>query len=443
MLRDDGATALKDMPVTLIVRRPDGSEFTRFAQMLPASGALYQEIALTKSSRRGQWSATAHIDPKAPPVGKVEFSVEDFVPEKLKVSLASDVPLLRAGKPNGFGIQADFLYGAPAGGLTVEADMRITIEGVPFANFANYWFGLEAGRKKFEPPLITLQAPDTDAAGKSRIEWSGAGVPDTALPLRVNVQARVFEPGNGRATKTEKALPLRTRDAYIGIRPTFEGRSSREGADSEFDIVAVDATGKQIAKPAVQYTIERIIYSYQWYQSDGRWRWQTNVEERVVEANTLALRADAPTRLAKRLSWGPHRLTIVDRDANTSSSMTFYVGYYGGNQGEEAPDTLKVASDKEKYAPGDTARLRIEAPFAGEALIAIATDRILATYPTKLPAGGTTVEVVKAETAPGAGHRLAAPSALPSAHRRGRRVRSGWRSIPPAYAAGAAGRARR
>ena len=29
MMRDDAATALKDMPVTLIVKRPDGSEFTR------------------------------------------------------------------------------------------------------------------------------------------------------------------------------------------------------------------------------------------------------------------------------------------------------------------------------------------------------------------------------------------------------------------------------
>ena len=34
-------------------------------------------------------------------------------------------------------------------------------------------------------------------------------------------------------------MPLRTRDVYLGIRPTFEGRYAREGAATEFDLVAV------------------------------------------------------------------------------------------------------------------------------------------------------------------------------------------------------------
>src|SRR5262249_10522311 len=102
MLRDDGATALKDMPVTLIVKRPDGSEMTRYALALPASGALYQTIPLPKSSRRGLWSVAAHIDPKTAPVGRVEFSVEDFVPEKLKVELTPEQAMLRTDKTNAF-----------------------------------------------------------------------------------------------------------------------------------------------------------------------------------------------------------------------------------------------------------------------------------------------------------------------------------------------------
>src|SRR5437899_10161600 len=119
MLRDNGATPLARLQPTLIVKRPDGTEFTRFPIAPQASGALYQAIALPKSSRRGRWTVTAHIDPKAPPVGRVEFSVEDFVPEKLKVELSADQPILRPGQVNNFTIAADFLYGAPASGLTV------------------------------------------------------------------------------------------------------------------------------------------------------------------------------------------------------------------------------------------------------------------------------------------------------------------------------------
>ncbi|HZP99084.1 MAG TPA: alpha-2-macroglobulin [Reyranella sp.] len=404
MLRDDAANALANLPVTLIVKRPDGTEFTRYTVALPASGAVHQAIDLPKSSRRGHWSVAAHIDPKAAPVGTVEFSVEDFVPEKLKVELTPDAPLLRTGKPTRFAVQADFLYGAPASGLSVESDMRITVDPQPFANYAKYSFGLEKAREKYEPPLVTLNAADTDEKGKSQIEWSGDGIKDTGLPLKAQIEARVFEPGNGRATKTDKTLPLRTRDAYIGIRPVFDGRYAQEGADTQFDLVAVDAEGKPIALPSADYKIERIVYSYQWYQQDGRWRWQSIVSDHLVTADTIAIKADAPARLTRRLSWGSYKLTVSDRQTNTATSVSFYVGWYGGSgDNEEAPDTLKVASDKQKYVAGENAKLRIEAPFNGEALIAIATDRIVATYTTKVASDGTTVDIpVKAEWGAGA-----------------------------------------
>ena len=434
LLRDDSATALGNMPVTLIVKRPDGTEFTRFVHALQAAGAVHQAIDLPKSSRRGRWSVAAHIDPRAAPVGRVDFSVEDFVPEKLKVELTSDEAILRPGQANGFAISADFLYGAPASGLAVEADMRVVVDDQPFPAFAKYRFGPEAEREKFEPPFISLTAPETDEAGKSRLEWGGDQVKDTVLPLKAQLTARVFEPGGGRATKADKVIPMRSRDAYLGIRPVFEGRYSREGTDTEFDIVAVDSMGVQIARPAVEYRIDRIEYAYQWYQVDGRWRWQAIPNERLLIADTIALKADAPVRLARRLTWGPHRLTIVDSEKNTSSSMMFYVGWYGG-AAEETPDTLRVASDKQNYAPGDTARLRIEAPFAGEALIAIATDRIVTTYTAQVPAGGTTIDVpVKAEWGAGAYALVTAwrPLSAPADRTPTRAIGAAWLGLDPA-----------
>ena len=116
--------------------------------------------------------------------------------------------------------------------------------------------------------------------------------------------------------------------------------------------------------------------------------------------------------------------------------MTFYVGWYGGgSSAEETPDTLRVASDKQNYAPGDTARLRIEAPFAGEALIAIATDRIVATYTAQVPAGGTTVDVpVKAEWGAGAYALVTAwrPLSAPADRTPTRAIGAAWLALDPA-----------
>src|SRR5260370_4568226 len=353
MLRENGAVALANKAVPLIVERPDGTEFTRFSHAPQASGALYQQIDLPKSSRRGRWSVSAHIDPKAAPVGRVEFSVEDFVPEKLKVELTPDHPILHPGQVNSFAVAADFLYGAPASGLTVDADRRVTIDDQPFADFGKYSFGSESERKKFEPPFITLTAPDTDQAGKSRLEWGGDKVKDTVLPLRAQLQARVFEPGGGRATRADKTVPLRSRDVYLGIRPTFEGRYASEGAVTEFDIVAADATGKQGARPRAEYPIGATDDNYQWYQVDGKWRWQSSQNERLLTTDTLALKADQPTRLSRQLSWGQYKLTIADSENKALSSLSFYVGWYGGNDTQETPHTPPVPSDKPNDEPAE------------------------------------------------------------------------------------------
>ncbi len=159
------------------------------------------------------------------------------------------------------------------------------------------------GAREIRAALHRIEGREHRQGGKSSLLWAGDLAKDTVLPLRAQVQARVFEPGGGRATKTDKILPVRTRDTYLGIAPTFEGRYSREGVDTEFDIVAVDAGGAQVARPAVEYRIERIVYAYQWFQVDGRWRWQSVTNTRLVTADKVTLKADAPTRLSQRLEW--------------------------------------------------------------------------------------------------------------------------------------------
>ena len=356
MLRDASAVALANMPVTLIVKRPDGSEFTRFSQALPAGGALHQPIALPKSSRRGRWSVAAHVDPKAPPVGSVEFSVEDFVPEKLKVELSLQpadpasrpgqqlrhpgrLPLRRAG-------QRAHGRGRPAHHRRCAALPR----------FRQLQLRPGGGAQEVRAAVHHAQGAGHRRRGQVAPRM-GRRHQGHAVAVARPVQARVFEPGGGRATKTEKTLPMRTRDAYLGIRPTFEGRYSREGAETEFDIVAVDADGKQVARPGVEYQIERTDYTYQWYQVDGRWRWQSIANDAADHGRhrgAQGRRADAAEVQAELGPASPHRHRPPGQHDQHDA---FYVGWYGGSDsGEETPDTLRVASDKENYAPGETAR---------------------------------------------------------------------------------------
>ncbi|MBV1799226.1 alpha-2-macroglobulin [Siccirubricoccus sp. G192] len=64
---------------------------------------------------------------------------------------------------------------------------------------------------------------------------------------------------------------------------------------------------------------------------------------------------------------------------------------------------MDVAADRRAYAPGETARIRITAPFAGPASVAVLTDRLVALQEVQVAEGGTEVEVpVDAGWGPGA-----------------------------------------
>ncbi len=75
---------------------------------------------------------------KAQPVGRVQFDVQDFVPQKLKVTLTAETKVAKANSDISVKVESRFLYGAPAGGLTGEGETRIVTDTDPFADYEGW-----------------------------------------------------------------------------------------------------------------------------------------------------------------------------------------------------------------------------------------------------------------------------------------------------------------
>ena len=143
-------------------------------------------------------------------------------------------------------------------------------------------------------------------------------------------------------------------------------------------------------------------------------------------------------RCPGNLPAGRYRWEVTDGDSGAQSSLRFHVGWWVEAEMPDVPDKLEAAADKTSYQPGETAKLFVKAPFAGEAEIAIASDRILAMRSIALPARG------RHDRDPGrcrlgqrrlcAGQRLPArpPSSGPQPRGPGRAVGVAWLGIDPA-----------
>jgi hypothetical protein len=390
LLRDRIANAIAGTPLTLWVNRPDGVEFRRVTlnQAQASAGVFYWPLTLSETAPRGRWEAVASVDGQTP-VGRVEFQVQDFVPQKLRVQATSQQRSLRPDGDINVALQVDFLYGAPGADLAVEGEVRVTVDHNPYPQHDGYRFGLVSER--FEDQTIQLSGANTNEQGRGAVTGKLEGVQANSLPLRAEITVAALEPG-GRPVREQLSLPVRTQSTLLGIRQNFSGGRIEEDSEARFDVIAIDAEGNRVARRSVTWTLVREVTNYTWFQTDGRWRFQATTRDRPVADGTINVGTADPARVARTLGWGTYRLTVRDQEANTASSIRFFAGW-GGVSEDDRPDRAEVAADKPAYRPGETARLRVRAPSAGQALVVIANDRVLAHRLVDVPQDGATIEI--------------------------------------------------
>jgi uncharacterized protein YfaS (alpha-2-macroglobulin family) len=388
MLRDRDVKALGNAPVTVIVSKPDGQEFRRYTTSELKAGAVYQPFTLSASAPRGRWTAAVYTDPNGEAVGSVSFDVQDFVPQKLKVTLAATTPEIDPAQPVAIDVESRFLYGAPSAGLGGEGTLTINRAYQPYAKFKDYAFG--SVDELWDTQQVALEVGTTDAAGKTQATGSLAGLDlsQTTIPLAATADVKIYEPG-GRTTGEQIVLPINTGKLHIGIRSGFDYDTVAENSDASFEIVAVDDKGEPIALKGATYEFVREIVDYRWYQVEGEWRYDRIVRDRILSGGNVDIAAEAPAKLSARVAWGSYRLTVADPVTGKRSSVRFWAGW--GASASDRPDRLTVSSDKPAYKAGDTATVSVRSAVDGKGLLVIAGDSVYETRQIDISASGTSV----------------------------------------------------
>jgi uncharacterized protein YfaS (alpha-2-macroglobulin family) len=390
LVRDDKAAATAGLPLTLRVVRPDGVEVERRQLTGGKLGGYAETITMARDARIGTWRVELKLDPKAPAIGSIEFRVEDFVPPQLKIALSAGDGPIRPGEAFPIEVAANYYYGAPGAELAVQAQATIAFDPDPFPAEPGFRFGLIGD--KFSGENRDLDGPTTDADGKSTVELTLGDLPDVTRPLAATVTINVFEP-SGRAVSESLTRPIRQRPLVIGLRSPAGDDAVPEGQPAGVDIIALGPDGKRTAAKGLRWELLRETWQYSWYSVDGRWRHRSQVRDVPVAAGALDFAGDAPATLSRPLPPGRYRWEVADADTGAQTSLRFHVGWFVEAELPDVPDKLSAVLDKTTYQPGETAKLFVKAPFAGDAELAIASDRILAMRQVTLPAEGATVEI--------------------------------------------------
>jgi len=390
LARDSASVAIEKLPLTFIFMRPDGVEDRRVVNDGGQAGGYTLDLALQPNAMRGTWTVQIYTDPKGTAISEKQFQVDDFVPDRVEFDMASTVKQIEIGKPAPITIDGRFLYGAPAAGLELEGEVGLkpTRES---ADFKGYFFGLadEEATEDSRTPLEALEPLDED--GKSTFDVNLAETPSTTQLLNANITVRVQEAG-GRAVERSLTLPVRPEGSMIGIKPQFTGDLA-ENAVGKFHVIAIDQNGDKQAKSGLTWKLLRIVQDYQWYRDGTAWKYEPVISTKQVSTGKLDVTKDGG-EISLSAGWGRYRLEVETADIDgPTSSVEFDSGWYVAASSTETPDGLEIALDKENYAIGDTAKLRVSPRFAGEVLVTIGSEKLIATKTATVPAEGGAVDI--------------------------------------------------
>jgi hypothetical protein len=386
LLRDGNANQLADVPVTLVVERPDGVEYSRTVLNDQGAGGRTLDIPLIASAAGGTWRILAYTDPKAPSIGETSFLVEDYIPDRIEFDLKANGTRIDRNVGASLTVDGRYLFGAPAAGLDIEGDVSVSADYQPFEQWKDYAFGLsDEGVDTVQNSIGDLA--QTDDKGHAEITMPLPQLPTTTRPLKASFTIRMKEAG-GRGVVRTAALPILATGNMLGLKQ--EGEAG-EGGQAVFNAIAVDPEGKPVAVQGASWVLKRLTTTYQWYKTDNRWSYEAVTTARKVTGGTVDIAADKPAQISAPVQWGQYRLEIAG-DNLAPSSTSFYAGYYVSEKAN-TPDMLPVALDRTSVKTGDTLQVKIDARFSGKASVQVVGEKLYSSQLIDVPDNGTTVPV--------------------------------------------------
>ena len=367
------------IPTRIKILSPDGRIMRELRQQTNKSGGCEVKIPIPDYALTGNYIAKMQIADRV--VGSVQFQVEEFMPDRMKVAITVDKSSYKLGEELSIEVNAMNLFGPPAVGRKVQASCQL--QAVPFvvsddATDATKWRSFVFGNtRQFESQRIELGEAKTDAEGKARYQFT---IPETLkAPSLLNgiLTATVSEVG-GRAVTASNRVVIHPYSHYAGVRRATTG-AVKINQPLRFDYIAVDDTMAVTPGRALKLSLHKVHWNTILRQNAaGRYEYVSEPQTTEVKTYALTSAETEQTATFTPTGYGEYRARLEDIESTATAEIGFYVsGWRNTPVSMEHPTRLDLVLDKPAYRPGQTAKLNIKAPFPGTLLLTVERERVL------------------------------------------------------------------
>lgn len=373
LLRDRKWKSPGNIPVKMKLLLPNGKELKSFRKNLNEQGAAEGNIDLSTAALTGSYLLEVYSSNDVLLASK-NFMVEEFVPDRIKITTKLNKAFLRTQESTTLSINAVNFFGPPAANRNYETEIQVKQKGFASKNFPDYDFSLTNQQSFFDKEV---KEGKTDDAGNATENYEVPLMYSNTGLLQAAFYTTVFDE-TGRPVSRSATTDIYTQDVFHGIKDDgYYYYALNQPVN--FQLLSTDRNGNATTANAKVQVIKH-EYKTVLAKSGSYFRYESQQQDKVLSEKELSIGKGTAYVFIPR-SPGNYEIRVSRPGANAYVSKSFYsYGAWGAENSSFEVNTegqIDISLDKEKYNSGENVKALFKTPFSGRMLVTVETDGVL------------------------------------------------------------------
>jgi uncharacterized protein YfaS (alpha-2-macroglobulin family) len=375
LIRDRQWKSPGDIPVKMKFLMPNGKELKTFRKSLNEEGAAEAGIEISHSAITGSYTLEVYTSNDVLLATK-NFSVEEFVPDRIKVSAKLSKGKLSAGESASLAVNATNFFGPPAANRNYEVEIQVKQKYFGPEKFDEYNFSMANQTSAFDNDV---RQGKTDEQGNATENFQFQDAYADKGLLEAKFYTTVFDE-TGRPVSRVASMDIYTQNIFLGLKYDWFYYYPLNQA-IKFQLVAVNKEGNAVNSKA---RVEVIKHEYRTSleRSGSYFRYVSAVDDKMMIETEINVSNGTVYTYVPRTP-GDYEIRFYNPGSNNYVKRSFYsYGSWGwgiSNSSFEVSNegNVEITPDKKSYYTGETVEVLLKSPFNGRMLVTLETDHVV------------------------------------------------------------------
>ncbi|HEY1199533.1 MAG TPA: MG2 domain-containing protein, partial [Niastella sp.] len=353
ILRDRQWKSPGELPVKMKFLLPNGKELKNFRKSLNAQGATDGDVDISETAITGSYTLEVYTSNDVLLASK-NFSIEEFVPDRIKVSATLDKTSLEPGQSAILAINAVNFFGPPAANRNYESEIQTSAAYFGPKKYSRFDFAIDNQGMSFDK---VVAEGSTDENGNAKQLFDVPALFANKGLLKTTFYATVFDE-TGRPVSRSATANIYTQKVFFGI-----------GSDGywyyplnqvvKFPLIALNKDEQVLSGARAEVKVIKHEYRTVLTKTGSYFRYESQKDDKVVADQTITISGESASYPFVPRSPGEYEIRVSIPGANSYVSKSFYsYGFWGGENSSFEVNTegnIDIETDKSSYEAGESA----------------------------------------------------------------------------------------